>query len=161
MRILFPLLLLATPALAQPETAPETVPETVQVNADPVHLMDRAPGEAATGLMLPLAQTPRAATQVSDITLGRYGVEGLDDLTAITPSSYTGSFYGVDGSVNLRGTLADNYFPRHLCHAAHRRRHHPARAAVAGLWCGQSGRAGGYLACCGAGRSHHRHLRRL
>jgi iron complex outermembrane receptor protein len=106
MRTLLPLLLLATPALAQTET----VPETVQVNADPVHLMESAPGEAATGLALPLAQTPRAATQVSDITLGRYGVSGLDDLTSITPSSYTGSFYGVEGSVNLRGTLADNYF---------------------------------------------------
>ena len=102
MRTILPLLLLATPALAQTET--------VTVNADPVHLMQSAPGEAATGLALPLAQTPRAATQVSDVTLGRYGVEGLDDLTAITPSSYTGSFYGVEGSVNLRGTLADNYF---------------------------------------------------
>ena len=102
MRAILPLLLLATPALAQTET--------VTVNADPVHLMQSAPGEAATGLALPLAQTPRAATQVSDVTLGRYGVEGLDDLTAITPSSYTGSFYGVEGSVNLRGTLADNYF---------------------------------------------------
>ena len=67
MRTLLPLLLLATPALAQTET----VPETVQVNADPVHLMESAPGEAANGLALPLAQTPRAATQVSDITLGR------------------------------------------------------------------------------------------
>ncbi|MBV9550219.1 MAG: TonB-dependent receptor [Alphaproteobacteria bacterium] len=95
-------LLLAAPALAQTES--------VTVTADPVHLMERAPGEAATGLLLPLADTPRAASQVSETTLNRYGVEGLDDLTAITPSSYTSSFYGVEGAVNLRGTLADNYF---------------------------------------------------
>ena len=108
MKAAFPLslLLLASPALAQGDIKPETV----TVTADPVHLMEGAPGEAATGLTLPLSQTPRAATQVSETTLGRYGVEGLDDLTAITPSSYTGSFYGVDGAVNLRGTMADNYF---------------------------------------------------
>ena len=99
------LLLLAGPAFAQ-----TTQTETVTVTADPVHLMEGAPGEAATGLTLPLSETPRAATQVSEITLDRYGVEGLDDLTAIAPSSYTGSFYGVDGAVNLRGTMADNYF---------------------------------------------------
>jgi iron complex outermembrane receptor protein len=98
----FTLLLLATPALAQTET--------INVTADPVHLLDGAPAEAATGLGLPLMLTPRAATSVSTVTLTRYGVEGLDDLTAITPSAYTASYYGVDGAVNLRGTLAENYF---------------------------------------------------
>jgi iron complex outermembrane receptor protein len=102
------LLLLTSPAFAQPCFGQTT--ETVTVTADPVHLIEGAPGEAATGLTLPLAGTPRAATQVSETTLSRYGVEGLDDLTAVTPSSYTASFYGVEGSVNLRGTLADNYF---------------------------------------------------
>ena len=98
----FALLLLATPAFAQTET--------ITVTADPVHLLDAAPADAATGLSLPLMLTPRAATTVSTITLSRYGVEGLDDLTAITPSAYTSSFYGVEGAVNLRGTLAENYF---------------------------------------------------
>src|SRR5690606_34691329 len=46
----------------------------------------------------------------SETTLSRYGVTGLDDLTAITPNAYTSSFYGVEGAVNLRGTLAENYF---------------------------------------------------
>jgi iron complex outermembrane receptor protein len=102
MRTAFAILLLLTgPAFAQ---------ETVLVTADPVHLMDGVPAEAATGLSLALDQTPRAATQVSETTLLRYGVEGLDDLTAVTPSAYTASFYGVEGAVNLRGTLADNYF---------------------------------------------------
>jgi iron complex outermembrane receptor protein len=98
------ILLLATPALAQAE------PEIVVATADPVRLMDGVPSEAATGLALPLGLTPRAATAVSITTLSRYGVEGLDDLTAITPSSYTASFFGVEGAVNLRGTLAENYF---------------------------------------------------
>jgi iron complex outermembrane receptor protein len=98
-------MLMVLPASAQLATAPETI----QVTADPVHLMSGT-GEAATGLALPLAATPRAASQVSETTLNRYGVEGLDDLTSIAPSSYTGSFYGVEGEVNLRGAPADNYF---------------------------------------------------
>jgi iron complex outermembrane receptor protein len=101
-RLLLPLLLASAPtAWAQ---------EIVTVTADPVHLLDGAASEAATGLSLALNRLPRAATQVSETTLSRYGVSGLDDLTAITPGSYTASFYGVDGSVNLRGTLAENYF---------------------------------------------------
>ena len=100
-RLLPALLLVATPVVAQ---------ETVEVTADPVRLLERGATEAATGLMLPLSQTPRAGTEVSETMLARYGVSGLDDLTAITPSAYTASFYGVEGSVNLRGTLAENYF---------------------------------------------------
>ena len=38
------------------------------------------------------------------------GIDGINDLTAITPSAYTASYYGVEGSVSLRGTLAENYF---------------------------------------------------
>jgi iron complex outermembrane receptor protein len=102
MKHLLPLLLLcATPALAQ---------ETVQVTADPVRLLGAGPTEAATGLNLPLGKTPRAGTEVSETALARYGVTGLDDLTALIPNTYTSSFYGVEGSVNLRGTLAENYF---------------------------------------------------
>src|ERR1700744_4790518 len=82
--------------------------ETVTVTGDPAQLLDGAPDEAVTGLALPLSQTPRAATAVSDVTLQRYGVTGLDSLTAITPNAYTASYYGVEGAVNLRGTLADN-----------------------------------------------------
>src|SRR3984957_17494294 len=83
---------------------------TITVTADPVHLLDDDPHEAATGLDLSLSETPRAVTQASAVTLDRYGVTGMDSLTAITPGAYTASFYGVEGAVNLRGTVADNYF---------------------------------------------------
>src|SRR6478735_7873894 len=46
----------------------------------------------------------------SGLTLERYGVETVDDLVAISPGAFTASFYGVPGSVNLRGTLAEVYF---------------------------------------------------
>jgi iron complex outermembrane receptor protein len=94
----------ATPALA------DGTIETVTVTGDRAHLIETQPDDTALGLELPLLETPRAVTAVSDTTLDRYGITGVDTLTAITPSAYTASYYGVEGAVNLRGTLADSYF---------------------------------------------------
>jgi iron complex outermembrane receptor protein len=84
--------------------------ETVTVTGDRIHLIATQPDDTAFGLDKPLIETPRAVTLVSDTTLDRYGVSGVDDLTAVTPNAYTASFYGVEGAVNLRGTLAESYF---------------------------------------------------
>ncbi len=84
--------------------------ETVTVTGDRAHLLETRPNDTALGLGKPLIETPRAVTVVSDTTIDRYGVTGVDTLTAITPSAYTASFYGVEGAVNLRGTLAESYF---------------------------------------------------
>ncbi|MBA2589504.1 MAG: TonB-dependent receptor [Alphaproteobacteria bacterium] len=84
--------------------------ESVTVTGDPVHLLQAGANAAAFGLDKPLNETPRAVTLVSDTTVARYGITGVNGLTAITPSAYTASYYGVEGSVSLRGTLAENYF---------------------------------------------------
>jgi len=84
--------------------------ESITVEGDPVHLLQTQANAAAFGLDKPLIETPRAVTLVSDATIARYGIDGVNDLTAITPSAYTASYYGVEGSVSLRGTLAENYF---------------------------------------------------
>src|SRR6201996_1338662 len=84
--------------------------ETVIVTGDQAHLIQIQPDDTAIGIAKPLLETPRAVTAVSDVTLSRYGVTGVDTLSAITPSAYTASYYGVEGAVNLRGTLAENYF---------------------------------------------------
>src|SRR3954470_8354509 len=84
--------------------------ESITVTGDPVHLLHISENNAAFGLDKPLLETPRAVTLVSDGTIARYGIDGINDLTAITPSAYTASYYGVEGSVSLRGTLAENYF---------------------------------------------------
>src|SRR5437868_827202 len=84
--------------------------ESITVTGDPVHLLETRANGAAFGLDKPLLETPRAVTLVSDATIARYGISGVNDLTAITPSAYTASYYGVEGAVSLRGTLAENYF---------------------------------------------------
>jgi len=84
--------------------------ETVVVTGDQAHLIQIQPDDTAIGIAKPLLETPRAVTAVSDTTLDRYGVTGVDTLSDITPSAYTASYYGVEGAVNLRGTLAESYF---------------------------------------------------
>jgi iron complex outermembrane recepter protein len=99
------LLLGFAPAWAQSDAV-----ETVTVTGDQAKLIQIQPDDTATGIAKPLLETPRAVTAVSDTTLDRYGVTGVDTLSAITPSAYTASYYGVEGAVNLRGTLAESYF---------------------------------------------------
>ncbi|HEX4370926.1 MAG TPA: TonB-dependent receptor plug domain-containing protein, partial [Rhizomicrobium sp.] len=107
-RFLFAGLVLA--AFAGPPALADGTIETVTVTGDRAHLIETQPDDTALGLELPLLETPRAVTAVSDTTLDRYGITGVDTLTAITPSAYTASYYGVEGAVNLRGTLAETYF---------------------------------------------------
>ena len=102
------LVLLAATGWAAPAAAQGV--ESVTVTEDVVRLLQAGANDTAFGLNKSLLQTPRAVTLISDTTIARYGVEGLDDLTTITPSAYTASFYGIEGAVSLRGTLAENYF---------------------------------------------------
>ncbi|HEX3406811.1 MAG TPA: TonB-dependent receptor plug domain-containing protein, partial [Caulobacteraceae bacterium] len=96
------------PAGATPEAA-ATASEVV-VTSDKAGLLERRPNDTVMGLTKPLIDTPRAASLVSDTTIERYGIKTINDFVAVSPSSYTASFYGVPGSLNIRGTLADNYF---------------------------------------------------
>ena len=86
-----------------------TVGEVV-ITADKAGLLERRPNAVVMGLTKPLIDTPRSASLVSDTTIQRYGIQTINDLVEISPSSYTASFYGVPGSLDVRGTLADNYF---------------------------------------------------
>ena len=140
---------------ALPAYADDTI-ETVIVTGDRAHLIETQPDDTALGLSMPLIETPRAVTAVSDTTIDRYGITGVDTLTAITPSAYTASFYGVEGAVNLRGTLAESYF-RGFKRADNRGTYATplgdaaadrdfARAAFGGLWRRQGGRAGQFRA---------------
>lgn len=101
--------LIAVGGGAQAAPADATVSEVV-VTADKAGLLERKPSETVLGLAKPLIETPRSATFISDTTIQRYGIQTIDNLVAISPSSYTASFYGIPGSLNVRGTLADNYF---------------------------------------------------
>jgi iron complex outermembrane receptor protein len=82
----------------------------VVITADKVGLLERRPSTTVFGLSKPLIETPRAATMISDTNIQRYGITTIDQLTTVSPGTFTASFYGVPGTLNVRGTLAENYF---------------------------------------------------
>jgi iron complex outermembrane receptor protein len=98
--------------LAATGAAAQTVDtlEAVVVTRDSAGLIERRPTATVNGIDKPLIETARSASFASALTLERYGVETVDDLVAVSPGAFTASFYGVPGSVNLRGTLAEVYF---------------------------------------------------
>ena len=106
------LTLFAGVARAADAAAPDsgsTVGEIV-VTADKAGLLEKRPNNTVFGIDKPLIDTPRSASFVSNLTLERYGILTIDKLMAVSPGTYTASYYGVPGSLNIRGTLAENYF---------------------------------------------------
>jgi len=97
-------------ALAQDTAQATAVDEVIVLARDKAGLLERQPSTTVFGLEKSLLETPRSASFVSDTTLARFGIETIDGLTAVSPGTYTASFYGVPGALNIRGTLAENYF---------------------------------------------------
>jgi iron complex outermembrane receptor protein len=96
-------------APAPDDTVATTVGEVV-VTSDKAGLLEKRPSNTVFGLDKPLIDTPRSASLISDVTIQRYGIQTIDDLVAVAPGTFTASFYGVAGSLNIRGTYAENYF---------------------------------------------------
>ena len=57
-----------------------------------------------------LLETPRSASTVSSEQLSRFHVSDIDDLVAFAPGTFTQSFFGVAGSLDIRGTQGESYF---------------------------------------------------
>lgn len=93
-------------------TAPQdsSLDEIVVTAANLNGVVQEKDSPAAFGIDKPLVDTPRSVTAISDLLLDRYNVKTVYDFTAIAPGTYTGSYFGVPGSLNIRGTMADTYF---------------------------------------------------
>lgn len=57
-----------------------------------------------------LVETPRSASTISDEQIERFGVTDIYDLVAQAPGTFTNSFFGVGGSLDIRGTPGEVYF---------------------------------------------------
>ena len=87
--------------------------ETLTVHGDSaarVVMVPSEPVDAVFGLDKALSETPRSATSISIETMERMGMTDIDDLVMLSASSFTQSFFGVSGSLDLRGTSGENYF---------------------------------------------------
>lgn len=96
-------------AFAQ-EPAQTPYRDEIVVVADPLKLIELQDSRAVMGLDLSYAEAPRSVNVISDALIERFSIETVDDLAAFAPGAFTGSFFGVPGSVSLRGNRADTYY---------------------------------------------------
>lgn len=71
------------------------------------------PGERVPGVFgfdKTITETPRAVSTVSSEQMERFGVTEIYDLVAQTPGTFTNSFFGVAGALDIRGTPGEVYF---------------------------------------------------
>jgi iron complex outermembrane receptor protein len=57
-----------------------------------------------------LLETPRSASTISAEQLDRFNITDIDELVAFAPGTFTQSFFGVAGSLDVRGTAGETYF---------------------------------------------------
>ena len=66
--------------------------------------------EAVFGFGKSILETPRSASTISDEQMERFNVTDIDELVAFAPGTFTQSFFGVAGSLDVRGTPGEVYF---------------------------------------------------
>lgn len=57
-----------------------------------------------------LVETPRSASTISSAQIERFGITDIYDLVAQAPGTFTNSFFGVGGALDIRGTPGEVYF---------------------------------------------------
>ncbi|MDO7840724.1 TonB-dependent siderophore receptor [Sphingomonas immobilis] len=104
---------LATPAWADDakpaESAPADEPQDVVVTGS----LDALPNKDVSsvfGFGKTVVETPRSVSTISAEQMERYGVTDIYDLVAQSPGTFTNSFFGVGGALDIRGTPGEVYF---------------------------------------------------
>lgn len=100
------------PAFAAEAAAEEPAPEegkeivvTGSLGALPV-----ADVGSVFGFDKTLTETPRSASTISSEQIERFGISDIYDLVAQAPGTFTNSFFGVGGALDIRGTPGEVYF---------------------------------------------------
>ena len=77
---------------------------------DDIGIIPTGPIESIFGFDKTLLETPRSASVISIETLEQYGITDIDALVVLAPGSFTQSFFGAAGALDLRGTPGEVYF---------------------------------------------------
>ena len=75
-----------------------------------VNILNTEEVDSVFGFDKSIKDTPRSITSISKETLDKLNINVIDDLITLSPGSFTQSFFGVAGSLDLRGTPGENYF---------------------------------------------------
>lgn len=99
---------LGSQALAQESEDNEAVDEIIvkgSLNSLPTQNVGSVFGFDKT-----LLETPRSASTISAEQMARFDMTDIDDLIALAPGTFTQSFFGIAGSLDVRGTPGETYF---------------------------------------------------
>jgi Outer membrane receptor proteins, mostly Fe transport len=77
---------------------------------DPYGLVPTDETGSVFGLGQTVRETPRSISVISSELIERYDVSTINDLVAIAPGTFTSSFYGIAGQIDVRGTPGETYF---------------------------------------------------
>ena len=66
--------------------------------------------ESVFGFGKSILETSRSVSTISAEQIERFGISDIDDLVMLAPGSFTQSFFGVAGSLDVRGTPGETYF---------------------------------------------------
>ena len=102
------------PVHAEDEDAPDPVDQQDEVEElVVVGSLDSLPGadvRAIYGFDKSILETPRSASTISEEMMNRYNMSDIDELIVAAPGTFTQSFFGVAGSLDIRGTIGETYF---------------------------------------------------
>ena len=66
--------------------------------------------ESVFGFEKSILETARSASTVSEEMMDRFNMSDIDELVAVAPGTFTQSFFGVAGALDVRGTAGEVYF---------------------------------------------------
>lgn len=66
--------------------------------------------ESIFGFNKSILNTPRSASTISDEMMERFNMQDIDELIVLAPGTFTQSFFGIAGGLDIRGTPGETYF---------------------------------------------------
>ncbi|MBT3425322.1 MAG: TonB-dependent receptor plug domain-containing protein [Gammaproteobacteria bacterium] len=66
--------------------------------------------ESTFGFDKSVLETPRSLSTISEEMMDRFNMQDIDELIVVSPGSFTQSFFGVAGGLDVRGTPGETYF---------------------------------------------------
>ncbi len=101
-----------SPGTVQLSLTPTGNSTTLDVNEriDPFAVVPAAPTNSVFGLDTPISEIPRSISVVPAEMMTRYDIKTVNDLVTASPGSFTGSYFGVPGSLFIRGEAGDNFY---------------------------------------------------
>ena len=81
-----------------------------EVVDDQFGILQTEPVDSVFGFGKTVLETPRSVSSISAEFLEQFNATGINDIVNFVPGTFTTSFFGVAGSLDIRGTSAENYF---------------------------------------------------